>query len=430
MAAIIFPTPAQALLQTPLNTFSTTSTPLANTSNSFTYVYNTTLGVWEGSAGGSSVVAATLAEAAAGTINTKFSSPQTAVPKDASGMTGAALIPTGTTLQQPATPVGGMLRMNTTLNPDSLEVYDGTATAWRQLAYVSQPTSLGNLTPANGSTLPSSGVYDNITISAGVTVNAGGVVFLKALNSITIDGTINGVGLGPQGGYVNATQTLNAGSGTMNVTAGTGIGLGSGSAGSTLSPSTVSFVSLSSSSGAPGGITAYYSVTGTSEGGSGGGGIVLICDGPITVGASALIDMSGGNAPPAVSTGGPVGASGGGGGGSGGLILLQSSQSISLAVGSALTTKGGNGANSASLGFFSGGGGGGGGGGYIVLNSPNTTDSSTKTLTGGTAGAGTNVNAFGAPGASFGGSGGGAGGAGLSSSNGTAGVVLLNTVNL
>ena len=52
MAAIIFPTPAQALLQTPLNTFSSTSTPLANTSNSFTYVYNTTLGVWEGSAGG------------------------------------------------------------------------------------------------------------------------------------------------------------------------------------------------------------------------------------------------------------------------------------------------------------------------------------------------------------------------------------------
>jgi hypothetical protein len=52
MAAIIFPTPAQALLQTPLNTFSPTSTPLFNTSNSFTYVYNTTLGVWEGSASG------------------------------------------------------------------------------------------------------------------------------------------------------------------------------------------------------------------------------------------------------------------------------------------------------------------------------------------------------------------------------------------
>jgi hypothetical protein len=71
--------------------------------------------------------AATLPEAAAGTLNTVFSSPQTAVPKDASGMTGAALIPGGTTLQRPGTPVTGMLRYNSTTLPASIEFWDSAA---------------------------------------------------------------------------------------------------------------------------------------------------------------------------------------------------------------------------------------------------------------------------------------------------------------
>jgi hypothetical protein len=145
MAAIIFPTPAQALLQTPLNTFSTTSTPLVNTSNSFTYVYNTTLGVWEGSAGGGgttvtgvtaslplvssggttpnlTINAATtalpgsvqLADAAAsqaGTSATLVNTPAFSVPKDAANMTGAALIPGGNDAARPS-PVTGMFRYN------------------------------------------------------------------------------------------------------------------------------------------------------------------------------------------------------------------------------------------------------------------------------------------------------------------------------
>ena len=135
MAALVFPTAAQALLQTPLNTFSPTSTPLTNTSNTNTYTYNTGLGVWtaSGAGGGSSVTAATLAEAAAGTLNTVFSSPQTAVPKDASGMTGAALIPGGNDAARPATPVTGMIRYNSqggTPATTVMEYWNGSA--WTQ----------------------------------------------------------------------------------------------------------------------------------------------------------------------------------------------------------------------------------------------------------------------------------------------------------
>jgi hypothetical protein len=127
--ALTLPTPAQATLQTPLNTYSPTSGPLINTTNGFTYVYDPVLGVWTGSAGGggSTVTAATLAEAAAGTINTKYSSPETAVPKSSSGMTGAALIPGGNDGARPS-PVTGMLRYNNQGGtPVKMEYYDGAA---------------------------------------------------------------------------------------------------------------------------------------------------------------------------------------------------------------------------------------------------------------------------------------------------------------
>jgi hypothetical protein len=79
---------------------------------------------------GGSVSAASLAEAAAGTVSTKYSSPQTAVPKDASGMTGAALIPGGNDGARPGTPVTGMLRYNNQGGtPVGMEYYDGTAWA-------------------------------------------------------------------------------------------------------------------------------------------------------------------------------------------------------------------------------------------------------------------------------------------------------------
>lgn len=76
------------------------------------------------------LAAATLAEAKAGTLNTVANTPQTSVPKDASGMTGAAILPAGTQAQRPGTPSVGMTRVNT--DTDTLEFYDGAS--WVPLA--------------------------------------------------------------------------------------------------------------------------------------------------------------------------------------------------------------------------------------------------------------------------------------------------------
>lgn len=72
--------------------------------------------------------AASLAEAAAGTINTKFLSPETGVPKNAPGMTGAAIIPGGDDTERAGitSPVKGMLRYNDQNAPATMEYYDGT----------------------------------------------------------------------------------------------------------------------------------------------------------------------------------------------------------------------------------------------------------------------------------------------------------------
>lgn len=123
--ALSFPNPAT---QTPLNTYSPTSTPAATT-NGVTYTWDGTLGAWKAAAGGggSTLAAATAAEAAAGTLTTVYSSPATAVPKSGANMTGAALIPGGNDGARPGTPVTGMLRYNNQAGlPAVLEFYDGT----------------------------------------------------------------------------------------------------------------------------------------------------------------------------------------------------------------------------------------------------------------------------------------------------------------
>ena len=58
--------------------------------------------------------AATLAEAATGTSTTLALTPETGVPKNASGMTGAAILPNGTTVQAPAV-TAGYTRINNDL---------------------------------------------------------------------------------------------------------------------------------------------------------------------------------------------------------------------------------------------------------------------------------------------------------------------------
>jgi hypothetical protein len=51
---------------------------------------------------------------------------------DQSGVTGAAEMPVGTTLQRPATPTAGMYRMNTTTNEP--EWYNTSTSSWQPLS--------------------------------------------------------------------------------------------------------------------------------------------------------------------------------------------------------------------------------------------------------------------------------------------------------
>ena len=380
---------------------------------------------WDGTAwsavGG--VPAASLAEAAAGTINTKFSSPQTAVPKDASGMTGAALLPTGTAAQQPATPVAGMLRMNTTCNPDSLEAYDGTTSSWRQVAYEPVRTALPSYTATNGTALPSSGTYDCITIPAGVTVTSNGISRLCAITCVTIDGTINSNGLGFRG-PANSLTNNNA----LIVGSASPLGQGFGAARACCGGNSYGWASLTPSTGTAGAVSVFAGTGIAGYAGDSGGVVIIASDGPITVGAAALVSANGTNALPASIQGGTSGAEvGGGGGSSGGMIALQSKTSLTLAAGAQLCVAGSAGSNGVFSALTGAGGGGGGGGGYIILNSPTTTDASTKVVSGGAAGSTTGGVATPGGGGGGWGGGGGRGGQGVAAAAGSAGQIVLNS---
>ena len=367
--------------------------------NGITYTWDNTLGVWTGGAGSTpTITAASLAEAAAGTINTKFSSPQTAVPKDASGMTGAALIPGGTTLQQPATPVGGMLRMNTTYTPDSLEVYSATEAAWKQIAYEPKPATLpADVTVGTGAqTLAPQIVANNFTVDAGavITPSSAGVIIV-AYGDVTINAsTWNFTGKGPVGGpnFNSSSNTI----GQSGVGYGPGQCINNGGGGIAYAPS-----AFLGGSGGGSGANGTGS-TGNSNGGAGGGYIVIKCFGTVTFTGAVTMNAAGANS---VSSNG-----GGGGGGGGGHICIFAANSITTPATVTFNVAGGN----ASTGNQSFSGAGGGGGGWVILEGSTLVDSSVKTLTGGL-GAST-------AGAASGASGGGGGSAGAGGNTLVAGV--------
>lgn len=334
--------------------------------------------------------------------------------------TPSAVIPVGTTAQRqtlPA-PTAGFLRFNTTYDPDSLEVYNGTT--WGQLAYVPDLGTLTDLIPANGAVLPGSGTYENITINAGVTVTVSGASSLTARGTVTINGTINGDSLGLPGG----SSAFAAGAG---VSGSRGQGLGSAT-----QPYGFSAYQLGSS-GQSGGASVGVGAAGFSgSGGSAGATLIIQSQGPIVMGGSAIITARGQSANAAtVVTPGSL-SIGGSGGGSGGLIVLQSQTSLTLTAGATLSVNGGNGSAGAyGVGTNGNGasGGGGGAGGFIVLNSPVTTDASTKIVTGGSAGVNISTatsTAFSGPGAGFGGAGGTGSNAGAAAAGG-AGQIILNS---
>jgi hypothetical protein len=350
------------------------------------------------------VSAATLAEAAAGTGNTKFLSPETGVPKDASGMTGAAILPSGTSAQQPATPVVGMQRFNT--DSGSEEVYTGATLGWRKFSFVQEIPAASDLTVPFGSTVTWASLtntYNNVTIAG--TVNLKGVSVIKAQGTVTIASTavFNGDATG-------TPSTLSAGSGGGYLYGVPGRNIGGGQPGRyTVSNFTTTIygpgTSLASSSGASGdGIPAFPDVAQPGTGGNGGASLVLYSQGPITfAGTASLKGGDGGNYSGTITINGT--AVGGGGGGSGGLLLLESSTSINFS--GAVDVSGGNGGNSIVAGVaVQNNAGGAGGGGYVVMRSPQNTVTGTITKTAGTQAVTSTNNAISGGGGSFGGQGG------------------------
>ena len=404
--AIVFPTAAAAAGQTPVNTFSPNSSPLVNTVNNITYVYDTGRGVWT-AAGAGSIAPATLAEAATGTLNTVYSSPLTSVPKDASGMTGAAILPSGTNLQRAAiaTPVVGMQRYNTDSGYE--EVYTGATLGWQKLAFASAVNpSPADLTLSGATSLNSSYVCNNLTVNAGATLTSSSQgVYIRAFGDVIINAsTWTLVGVPGAGSFTSGGIVLGA----------PGFGLGGSTGGASSSRPYAPAAQLGGSSGGSGVTSA-----GTNQpGGNAGGYIVIIADGNVTFNGAVTLNCNG--YAPAL-TGSETG--GGGAGGAGGCIIITTPKTLTVPATVTLNVAGGNGSNGIFAGNH-GGGGGGGGGGWIILQSGNLVDSSTKTLTGGLAGAASGGGALygGAGGASYAGQGGLYGSTGSPATNGGTGI--------
>jgi hypothetical protein len=322
---------------------------------------------------------ATATDAATGTSATVLMTPQFAVPKDASGMTGAAILPSGTDTQRTAitTLVTGMQRYNTT--SDYEEVYTGATNGWRKLAYYTAVPTPPNLTISANGPLPNGGYYDNIIINAGVTATASASTSLRARTSIQINGTID-VGYsfpGGQGGSISSAAALIVVPGIY------GQGFGQ-------TNTTYGYAALSGTGGRGAQVFLNNGAATGSQGGSGGGALILRSEGTITIGAAGVITADGGNATVGAATVGTTGvAIPGAGGGSGGMIYLEAATSITLNAASRLYARGGAGNNAFNGGTIpsGAGGGGGGGGGYIIVTSPlNTTTGANFVVTGGAAG--------------------------------------------
>jgi hypothetical protein len=373
--------------------------------------------------------AATLTEAQAGTLNTVFSSPLTSVPKDASGMTGAAIIPSGTTAQQPGTPGNGWLRYNSTYPTNNVEVYSAATTSWRPLAYAQQGTVYPDLNVPAGTTitLPASlNIYNNVTIAG--TLNVTNASEIRAVGTVTITGAIVGSGTGVPGALgiqLSANNRFFTGYQGRNIGGGAYAGASTSAA---LATGYVWTASLLGSSGGSGGISTEGGFGNglSAPGGASGASLLVEAEGAISF--TGTCDFSGQT--PSVGFAQLGCATGGSGGGSGGAFVLISNTSINL--GGTINVAGGNGSDANSTGT-QGNGGGGGGGGWVVVQSPSNTVTATINKAGGLTGfpnSGGVPNILGGNGGSFAGNGGQAGvdAYGLVTQNGSAGYLSNNGV--
>lgn len=268
------------------------------------------------------------------------------------------------------------------------------------------------------------------TVDAGVTRTLTvGTVVIYATESINIQGTLDGNGVGTGGGSLGVNGgagMANGGTGSTTSAGATGGPRSAGSGGQT--PANLWSMGMASGStntahgrgagggggqtgtaavavfggggggggacnvGGNGGASGTITATGGTGGvgGAGGAGIVLIAP-QITIGPSAVVRANGANG--ASATGSTPNNSAGGGGGAGGVIQIYA-RYLDEAAGSTITANGGNGGNGGGTGGSgaaggtggaagcnagtngasptNGGGGGGGGGGGIIFRHVDT----------------------------------------------------------
>lgn len=259
------------------------------------------------------------------------------------------------------------------------------------------------------------------TINAGVTRTlTQGTLVVYATQSIDIQGTLDGNGVGPSGGALGAagsTGMANSGSGSTTSTGATGGPRAAGNSGQTpanfwavAAASGTTTTTHTRGAGGGGGQTGVGSVSvfggggggggpcgiggtggnaGTTTatggtggtGGAGGGGIVLISP-HITIGSSAIIRVNGANG--GAATGSNPNNSAGGGGGAGGVVQIYA-RTLDEASGSSITATGGTGGAGGGTG---GSGAAGGAGGTAGCNSGSNGNAPTNGGGGGGGGAG------------------------------------------
>ena len=244
--------------------------------------------------------------------------------------------------------------------------------------------------------------FTTFTVSGTLTVPSGTII--RATGNVTISGQII-VKSNPNAG-AGIGATLATTSGSAAIVAG-----GSGMASRLLAGL---LVNPGVAGGGVGGGTSAYA-------GAGGGTVLILAEGSITIGGSGAVRADGGNGGLGIPSGSAYYANGGGGGG--GVVVLASRTSITNS--GTLSAKGGTGANGyndATIGLSASGG---GGGGIVNLIAPAVTAGSTS-VTGGAAGGDDNTVGWSSSG---GGSYGDGGQSGPSAAAGGAGHVFTKTTS-
>lgn len=280
---------------------------------------------------------------------------------------------------------------------------------------------------------------NNITVNAGIVLlMTGMVVQFVCTGNVVINGTI----IGDEGGSGSRPLFIGVnigGADTIQQTFTNGYGPGS-NRGEVGSPNVYTpAAAVIGSAGGNGAGIQFYAPASTglfaAASGASGGTLIITAMGSITMGGSASIQLSGGNA---ISAAPNVGATqyvaGGAGGGSGGCLILHSYGGAITTAGTISATGGFGSSGVTDTGFYAGGGGGGAGGVIVFQNFGYPfTDGATYNLGGGGPGATLNAGASGGIGGAFGGSFATVGGdpylpnsSIFAATSGTAGVKLYN----